>query len=216
MNKEKSWVALHYQLPQGRASASTAHKEIFGYKWKEKKEVGKSIKEYRREIRGAIRGVPHVRIGRGLVLVPPENAQKVGKLLRKKGCRVTTLGRAAGSEQRYVASNALFLGQWQSYLAGLDTFLDLAEKADPSLLKEYVNKAIGLADRLIVNLKEVPAPAVPEDLETLTYRPALRQISTLTEKDPERAKEELKALHEQVKAQSETVMRQGKEIIATL
>jgi len=115
------------------------------------------------------------------VLVPPEAAQRVGRTLRERGCQVTTLGRAAGSKQRYVASNALFLGQWPSYSSGLDTFLDLAEKADASLLKDYVNKAIGLADRLIINLKQLPALAVPEDLETLIYRSTLRQISKLAE-----------------------------------
>lgn len=78
----------------------------------------KLVREYVREIPSDLEGLPYLRLGNGVILVPPSHASEALRILRSRGCRVNVAGPVMPSQGRYQASNAYFLGQWQSYLSG--------------------------------------------------------------------------------------------------
>lgn len=174
----------------------------------------KVFREYKREVHAELEGIPYSRLGRGVILVPPSHASRALGILKSRGCTVSVARGITSSQEQYQASNAYFLGQWQSYLSGLEGMLANAEDGDRA--KSSLQLALGLSDRFLKDVKALPVASVPEDIEVLSMKPRIEEALKACTSRSEAQASVLASLREDVENQLEVLREQGKDVLAAL
>ena len=153
-------------------------------------------------------------IGKGVILVPPSYASRAAKILRERGCTVSTRPGVTTSHEQYQASNAYFLGQWQSYLSALEGSLERTQ--DESDAISFLQLALDLSKRFVKDVRELPVASVPEDVVMLSMKSRMEDTLNAFASKSEQRFSSLASLRNDVEIQLNVLRKQGQSVLAAL
>jgi len=168
---------------------------------------------YERRIPSDLEGIPYSRLGNGVILVPLSHSAKAVKIFRSRGCRVN-VGTAMSGQEQYQASNAYFLGQWQSYLSALDGLLANVVEDNQAIMS--LTAARRLSERFLEDVRNLPVASVPEDIEALSMKAKVVEVLNAYSSGSESRVSLLESFRKDVEAQLKVLREQGQAVLAAL